>query len=267
MSRMPLGRKAILPQGRDPSVLFPIGRRPCPVPVHGYDLWRCYELSWLNHRGRPEAGILELAYPVTSLSIVESKSLKLYLGGLANERFGSGPELEEVLRHDLANVLAPGWMEVRIIGPRAFPDMMPEEQVEGTCLDDLDLAMGDLAGPDPSMLSIGQNLQEETLHTDLLRTLCPITGQPDWASVVICYKGAALGHGSLLRYLCSYRNHQGFAEEVCERIYCDIMTRCAPERLLVTCFYTRRGGIDITPHRRTDPVGPEGVERKRLVRQ
>ena len=266
MRRLPLGRKVKQPLKRDPSVLFAIERTPCPVPVYGYDLWRAYELSWLNEKGKPEAGILELVYPVQSGFIVESKSLKLYLGGLSYERFASAEALEQVMGKDLGRILKAGWISLEVAGPRDFPDMLPKQGVGGTCLDSIDISI-DTYTRSPGILSCGQHHKEEVLSSNLLKTFCPITGQPDWATVVIQYRGRAIDHASLLRYICSYRAHKGFAEEVCELIYVDLMEQCSPETLEVTCFYTRRGGIDITTHRRSDPVGPDGVEHTRLIRQ
>jgi 7-cyano-7-deazaguanine reductase len=85
MNRIPLGNKIPQPKGHDPSVLYPIPRKPCGHKLYGYDLWRSYELSWLNNKGKPRVGILEIVYPIESNYIVESKSLKLYLGGLIRE--------------------------------------------------------------------------------------------------------------------------------------------------------------------------------------
>jgi 7-cyano-7-deazaguanine reductase len=117
------------------------------------------------------------------------------------------------------------------------------------------------------MISIGQGLSEEALYSDLLKTNCPITGQPDWGSVAICYQGRTLDHEALLRYICSYRDHEGFAEEMCERIFLDIMKRCSPGILTVRCFYTRRGGIDINPFRSSRPIDLDDIDRARLIRQ
>ena len=266
MSRLPLGRKVKQLLKHDPSVLFAIQRKPCPVPVYGYDLWRSYELSWLNERGKPQAGILEVVYPVQSRCIVESKSLKLYLGGLSYERFTSAEALGEVISKDLEPILRPDWLSVRIAEPKDFKDMAPRESTGGICVDTLDISVATYTRS-PDLLSCGKQQKEELLSSDLLKTFCPITGQPDWATVVIRYRGTAVDHASLLRYICSYRDHKGFTEEVCELIYVDLMERCSPETLHVTCFYTRRGGIDITAHRRSDPVGPERIEHVRLIRQ
>jgi 7-cyano-7-deazaguanine reductase len=264
---MPLGRRVKPPSGRDPSVLFRIPRRPCAVPAFGYDLWRCYELYWLNGNGRPQAGILELAYPASTGFIVESKSLKLYLSGISSERFESGPALEKALTEDLERAIEPDWISVRAASPREFPSFAPLERIPAECLDTMNMSMDPSSALDPGLLSCGDARVEESLYSDLLRTVCPVTGQPDFATVLIRYDGRAMDREGLLRYLCSYRGHRGFSEDVCTRIYEDISVRCTPDRLFVTCLYTRRGGIDITASRCTEAKGPGGLERIRLIRQ
>ncbi|HVN70590.1 MAG TPA: NADPH-dependent 7-cyano-7-deazaguanine reductase QueF [Desulfomonilia bacterium] len=266
MNRLPLGEKVSQPKGRDPSVLYPIPRKNYAVTMYGYDLWRSYELSWLNERGKPRAGILECVYPVQSECIVESKSLKLYLGGLSYEKFASAGELEETIKRDLEPILVPKWIEVRIIGQDGFARMTCLPYPVGICLDTLDTGI-DTYRKDPALLSCGEGSSEESLFSDLLKTNCPITGQPDWASVAIRYRGKTINHEGLLRYVCSYRDHEGFAEEVCEQIFSDLVQRCSPEILTVRCFYMRRGGIDINPIRSTEPVGPDEIDRARLIRQ
>ena len=266
MSPMPLGRDVPQPLGRDASVLYPIRRRSCAGAMFGYDLWRSYELSWLNPRGKPMVGILELVYPLESESIVESKSLKLYLNGLSHVACGSAEDLSAVIREDLERILGAPWVRVRIIGQEGFPELACTQALPGVCLDALDVAV-DSYQRDPGLLSCKEGFQEEVLSSDLLRTSCPITGQPDWGSAVIAYRGRGINHASLLKYLCSYREHEGFAEEVCEQIFLDITQQCSPERLSVRCLYTRRGGIDINSFRRSWPLGPDEIERTRLVRQ
>ncbi len=93
---------------------------------------------------------------------------------------------------------------------------------------------------------------EEVLYSHLLRSLCPVTGQPDWATVWLHYRGAAVEHSSLLQYIIAYREHQEFHEQCVERMFCDIAQRCAPQFLHLQAFYTRRGGLDINPFRSTD---------------
>lgn len=266
MNGMPLGRKVVQPKGHDPSVLYAIARKSCTTAFYGYDLWRCYELSWLNTKGKPLAGILEIVYPVQSACIVESKSLKLYLGGLSYEKFGSARELEQTIRGDLAQILAPEWISVDITVQDDFYLMGCLPHPEGECLDDLDTSF-EMIKPNANILSCTDGIAEEAMYSDLLKTLCPITGQPDWATVAIRYRGRTIQPEALLRYLCSLRDCQGFAEEICERIFADITERCSPETLSVKCYYTRRGGIDINPFRCSYPAGPDAIERTRLIRQ
>jgi 7-cyano-7-deazaguanine reductase len=266
MNRIPLGKKIPLPKGHDPSVLYPIPRKPYNYKLYGYDLWRSYELSWLNSKGKPRIGILEIVYPVESKCIVESKSLKLYLGGLSFERFDSAKGVEEIIRQDIEHILSTEWISVRIIEQAGFPGMTCRSHLAGTCLDNRDIQITTFQR-DPALLSCSQGLSEEELYSDLLKTNCPITGQPDWGSVAICYRGRTIDHEALLKYICSYRDHEGFAEEVCEQIFLDIMERCKPDKLTVRCFYTRRGGIDINPLRSTHPNGTDDIDRARLIRQ
>jgi 7-cyano-7-deazaguanine reductase len=261
-----LGKTVASPRGHDPSILTPIPRPNRSVVMHGFDHWRSYELSWLGPQGCPQAAILELVYPCESVCLVESKSLKLYLNGLAYVRFASAREVEQTIRHDLSAILDSPWLKVSIFHAAEFPTLAWQNQMPGTSLD----ALAEIAvreAPDPDLLVTTAETAEETLNTGLLRSLCPITGQPDWGSVVISYRGARINAAGLLGYLCSYREHQGFHEACCERIFTDITARCAPQELLVGCFYTRRGGIDINPIRSSYPLKPQDFPRLRLIRQ
>ena len=91
----------------------------------------------------------------------------------------------------------------------------------------------------------------ETLYSHLLRTNCPVTDQPDWASLYISYKGAQIDADGLLKYIVSFRQHQDFHEQCVEKIFSDIMQRCEPAELSVYARYMRRGGLDINPYRST----------------
>ena len=266
MNRIPLGNRIPQPMGHDPSVLYPIPRKPCEIRLYGYDLWRSYELSWLNNNGKPRIGILEVVYPIESKCIVESKSLKLYLGGLSYETFDSAKGIEEIIRHDLEHILLPEWISVHIFEQAGFPQMTCRPHPYGTCLDNQDIQIHSFQR-DPALLSCAQGLSEEALYSDLLKTNCPITGQPDWGSVAICYQGRTIDHEALLKYICSYRDHEGFAEEVCVQIFLDIMGRCSPSMLTLRCYFTRRGGIDINPFRSSHPIGSDDIDRTRLIRQ
>ena len=263
MRDLPLGKKTAVPKGYDPGVLYPIPRGASGGDLPGFDLWRGYELSWLDPAGKPVAAVLELAYPAESKNIVESKSLKLYLGGLSNARFSGGDEVREKVAADLGRILEAPWIDVRVLGlSHAWEPALP-----GICIDGLEARIPEGGEVDPGILSVGESHADEALHSHLLRTSCPVTLQPDWASALVKYRGPRIEPASLLGYLCSYRSHAGFGEECCGRIYRDILARCRPGELTVALFYTRRGGIDINPVRSSRRIEVGEVAKYRLSRQ
>ena len=242
----------------DPRLLRPL-QRPClwredglrDSPFqHSHDVWMAWELSWLNRSGLPRNAVAELRFPGDSPRLIESKSLKLYLFSLNQKRFSDPQELRDTVMQDLAEPVGAAvdmtlWPAADI--PRAAP--------LGQCLDDQDIDMEQPCAYDPGLLAVHDRkpLVEEALHSHLLRSLCPLTGQPDWACVQIGYQGRPIQHAALLRYIVSWRSHKGFAEYCTERIFLDILSHCAPRKLRVSCHYLRRGGLDITPVRGTHP--------------
>ena len=83
-----------------------------------------------------------------------------------------------------------------------------------------------------------------------LRSNCRVTNQPDWSDVFVHIKGdLTVTPESLLQYIVSMRKENHFHEEICECIYKRLYDLLDPEELMVTCLYTRRGGIDINPIR------------------
>jgi 7-cyano-7-deazaguanine reductase len=138
---------------------------------------------------------------------------------------------------------------VRLAQPAAFAKL-PFEEFDGLSLDRLDLDT-DIYHPEPSLLKAARDEApvEETLYSNLLKSNCPVTGQPDWGSVQIHYVGPQIDQAGLLRYIISYRNHTGFHEQCVERMFVDILSACKPDRLAIYGRYTRRGGLDINPFR------------------
>lgn len=269
MQHGPLGARSDYPRHYDAGLLYPIARAPArrelglapdALPFGGIDIWNAYELSWLDARGKPQVAIGELRVPADSPNLVESKSLKLYLNSLNQERLGDGAQVRELLQRDLgAAVGAP--VTVGLLEPAQFAAQRIEE-LAGRCIDGQDLAIDDHGPPQPGYLDCVGATVEETLVSHLLKSNCPVTGQPDWASVQIAYAGNAIGHAGLLRYLVSYRNHAGFHEQCVERIFNDLWQRCSPRRLSVYARYTRRGGLDINPWRSShgqSPPNPRGA--------
>lgn len=266
----PLGQKSAYPETYTAAVLHPIpralGRRDIGLqngwPFHGEDVWNAYEMSWLQPGGKPQVALLELRVPAQSPCIVESKSLKLYLGSFNLTRVADADTLTATLVRDVSAVVgAP--VRVRLLG--LDPVHMPLVNLPGDCIDDEPVQITSFSlEPAALQWERGAGTVSETLHSHLLRSCCPVTGQPDWASLMICYRGQKLDRAALLRYLISFRNNQEFHEQCVERIFMDLMQHCRPQQLTVYARYTRRGGIDINPWRSTEPgEAPNG----RLVRQ
>ncbi|MEE4143500.1 MAG: NADPH-dependent 7-cyano-7-deazaguanine reductase QueF [Halieaceae bacterium] len=256
---MPLGRQTPVVERYAPELLYPIPRAEgraalgCEdaLPFCGTDLWHAYEMSWLDQRGRPIVRVGRVSIPASSPNLVESKSFKLYLNSLNNTRFASEGEVAALIRADLAGVVGCE-IELDLLSPDH--PALAGQHLAGHCLDELDVAVPE-GEPRGDMLRLRPGRPgEEQLYTHLLRSLCPVTGQPDWASVWIHYRGPLLEHSSLLRYIIAYRRHQEFHEQCVERMFCDIHARISPEFLHVQAFYTRRGGLDINPLRSTDPA-------------
>ena len=248
-----------------PDLLTPIPRSlgRDAIGVHdfrGTDVWRLCEITWINERGLPVAAAGEIRVPATSPCIVESKSLKLYIGSLTQTKIASVEEAARLIARDVsACVGAP--VEVLIDDLARWE--MPVTRVPGIVLEaecaDLECSVYE---PDASLLKAASDeVVEETLSSNLLRSRCPVTGQPDHASIVISYRGRRIDRRALLAYIVSFRRHQGFHEQCCEQIHADIMRVLAPEALSVNCCFTRRGGIDISPFRSTVADLPDPVIR------
>ena len=269
----PLGHHVAYPAQYDPALLFPIERAANraalgltatqSLPFHGADIWTAYELSWLNARGKPLVAMAVFTIAADSPRLVESKSFKLYLNSFNQARLDDESILRERLVRDLgAATGAP--VKRDLIAPRDFARQAIAE-LEGTDLDTLDVAI-DAYQPAPELLrhargSRASDVVEETLASRLLKSNCPVTGQPDWASVQIRYRGRAIDREALLKYIVSFRQHAGFHEHCVEQIHTDIMRACAPAELTVYARYTRRGGLDINPWRSNAPGAPIGGAR------
>ncbi len=232
------------------------------MPFFGVDLWNAYEISWLNLRGKPQVAIGEFSIPADSKYIIESKSLKLYLNSLNNSKFASMTEVSQLLNQDLSKLVE---SPIKVIllplnTPHSF-GVLPGENI-----DHLDIECINYASANNQLIKYQDIYAEEEINSNLLKTNCLVTGQPDWGSVAIKYKGKKLEHTSLLEYLISFRNHHEFHEHCVERIFMDISKALQPEYLSVYARYTRRGGIDISPYRSTDR-NFKVPSNERLIRQ
>ncbi len=272
-----LGQPTAYVDHYDPSLLFPFPRAPKrdelglkSLPFFGADLWTAFELSWLTPRGKPQVAIAHITVPCETHNIVESKSFKLYLNSFSNTRFANADEVRERIRADISEAAWRGAQHassvgVRLLMPELF-DQEPVHELTGLSLDRLDIECTHYS-PAPHLLSatFDEKPVTEVLTSDLLKSNCLVTGQPDWGSVQISYSGPQIEQGGLLQYIVSYRNHNEFHEPCVERMFVDIWQRCKPTKLAVYARYTRRGGLDINPFRTSYPQALPG--NVRMARQ
>lgn len=267
----PLGKSSAYISQYDASLLFGIARATKwrelgftadSLPYFGVDIWNCYELSWLLPSGKPVVAIAQFAVPADSPNIIESKSFKLYLNSFNQSVYSSFAQVQAVLMADLSKVAqAAVQVEIKTLEAITAEGL---HQPQGVCIDDLDINLSVYEHPALEMLVCGTEQVEEQLYSHLLKSNCPVTGQPDWGTVLVHYRGAALDHASLLTYLVSFRQHQDFHEQCVERIFLDLKKCLNPEFLSVSARYLRRGGLDINPYRSTES---RLVENLRLARQ
>ncbi len=256
----PLGKPSAYVDQYDASLLFPISRAgkrseigiTGTPPFFGADMWTAFELSWLNLRGKPQVALAHITVPCESPNIVESKSFKLYLNSFNNTRFADAREVRERIRADVSAAVGAG-IGIKTLGPELF-DQEPVHELSGLNLDRLDLECTHFT-PAPELLfaEFDEAPVDETLTSNLLKSNCLVTGQPDWASVQISYSGPQINQEGLLQYIVSFRNHNEFHEQCVERMFIDIWQRCRPVKLAVYARYTRRGGLDISPFRTSYP--------------
>lgn len=251
----PLGKDSEYPDEYAPGALFAIprsnGRTALglgdKLPFSGSDLWTAWELTWLNMDGRPAVATAVISVPASSPNIIESKSLKLYLGSFAMSRFEKRSDVRQAIAKDLQDCVGVA-VDVDVWPPSASYRHAIEDPY-GDCVDDEDAGCEDREVNPALLRTVDGDPVMETLHSNLLRSLCPVTNQPDLGSVMIRYEGPQIDRGSLVRYIVSFRQHQDFHEACVERMFLDIAECCGAEKLTVYARYQRRGGIDINPFR------------------
>jgi 7-cyano-7-deazaguanine reductase len=269
-----LGKKVAYDSSYNPQRLFSIPRRdkrremgidPLHLPFSGFDCWNHYEVSWLNKKGKPLVATAEIYYDCCSDFMIESKSMKLYFNSLNHSKFDSVKDVTETIRADISQAID---SDVTVfVHPLRDSKSPPSrwEKLKGECIDDLDIECNTYL-VEPSYLSSSDEVVTEILYSDLLKSNCLVTNQPDWGSVQISYTGHKIDREGLLKYLISFRNHAEFHEPCMERIFRDIMQYCKPLELTVYGRYTRRGGLDINPYRSTKAWDIRGMN-YRLIRQ
>ncbi len=263
-----LGKRSEYVNEYKPSLLFTIPRQlnrseigvnSTQLPFYGYDIWNHFEVSWLNIKGKPQVAMAIIKVPANSPNIIESKSLKLYFNSFNNYRLASQNKLLELIRTDLSTAVE---AEISV---ELLPLTETNSLINSICIDDLDVVITDYT-VNPTLLKVDPHREvSEQIYSNLLKSNCPVTQQPDWATVIINYTGPVIEHAALLKYIISFRNHNEFHEQCVERIFCDILQYCKPCALTVSARFTRRGGIDINPVRSTQP--DLAVTNQRLIRQ
>lgn len=254
-----LGRDVSYPSQYSPQLLFPIARSTnrqhldIPQAWHGGDIWNAYELSWLNAKGKPVVAIGRFIFPQHSPMLIESKSFKLYLNSFNETRHDTVEAVAELLKRDLAH--AAGAPVDVVLDTDFASNAFVCGPMQGDSIDDTDIEISHYR-PQAGLLATVPDAEivTETLVSDLLKSNCPVTGQPDWGSVQVRYTGPQIDRGALLAYIVSLRQHTEFHEHCVEQMYCDLWHACRPERLLVYARYTRRGGLDINPWRSSEPT-------------
>ncbi len=257
---LPLGKPAAYPERYSPDLLRAIERAPARAeigiggtpPFTGEDVWNGYELSWLAPGGMPRIGVLNLRVPCESPAIVESKSLKLYLNSFAQTPFAHGDELAAVIQADLSRLTGAS-VTAAILAPTASAAGVTGTDLPGFRLDDLELEVRHYQYA-PELLAATAEVGADAVHTHLFRSVCPITGQPDWGSMAVAWRGRLLDRAALLAYLVSYRQSGGFHEHLVERILVDVGRVAAATEITVYGYFLRRGGIDINPFRLMGPA-------------
>ena len=271
-----LGKSSAYVDQYDASLLFPIPRADKRREIgiagapsfFGADLWTAFELSWLNLRGKPQVAIAHITVPCDSINIVESKSFKLYLNSFNNTKFADAAAVTTCMKADLNAAV---WQQagaaigdqtaspvqssigVKILLPEMF-DREPVHELDGLNLDRLDIECSRyIPAPDLLTAAFDEAPVSEVFTSNLLKSNCLVTGQPDWGSLRISYEGPQIDQGGLLQYIVSFRNHNEFHEQCVERIFMDLWTHCKPIKLSVYARYTRRGGLDINPFRTSYP--------------
>lgn len=259
-----LGETTSYPKNYDASILFAISRSlgrdevlkqtgiQADQLTDGVDVWQAFELSWLNLQGICKVAIARIRIPANSPNIVESKSLKLYLNSFNFTKFGDMAEVQALIQKDLsACVGIKVSVEIVPLGGSGFEVQEPL----GVCIDEvLDTEGEVIACDDINSAILSQppvhQMMTYQFHTNLLRSNCPVTSQPDWGTLSVSITtNKALDYQKILRYVLTFRQHNGFHEQCVERIFADFLVNFEPSALMVQANYTRRGGIDINPVR------------------
>lgn len=267
----PLGKKISYISSYNKTLLFPIARKQKrteigidnTLPFYGYDTWNAFELSWLDTHGKPIVALARFDIASDSHNLIESKSFKLYLNSFNNTKFQSKEHVHAVLQKDITEAVLGN--VVVFIDDIDKPNTITIKKFDGQCIDHQFISIEQYTVNPAFLSSDHTHCVSETVYSNLLKSNCLVTGQPDWGTVMIAYAGPKIDKIGLLKYIVSFRNHNEFHEQCVERIFMDIMNFCKPTQLTVHARYTRRGGLDINPIRSTEKIAP--ADNIRMIRQ
>ena len=275
LEKSDLGKKSEYSFTYDPNKLYLIPRKinreklgiaSTALPFYGFDYWNHYEVSWLNEKGKPIVALAEIIIGCDSSHIIESKSMKLYFNSFNNTSFKDTDSVIETIKKDFFERIQGSSILVKIKPLYHLHEEKLLPSFQGISIDDLDITC-DIYHNNPNFLVTEDELVEEILCTDLFKSNCLVTDQPDWCSIQISYRGKKINREGLLRYIVSFRNDNEFHEQGIEKIFMHIQQRCHPEKLTVYGRSTRRGGLDINSIRSTHPIKIEDISNLRLCRQ
>ena len=255
----------VTPDEVDPSLLVSVPRslnrtqydlKEEELPFEGMDAWNAYEFSTLLKNGFPISGWLKFVYSSNSPNIVESKSVKLYLNSYNMARIiSTREEIVNIIDNIAADLEKAVGVQVGV--SFSFSDVTLTNPMRGEYfkLEDycnveaLEFTEYNESSDILEVVDTDDN-HFNRWQSSSLRSNCRVTNQPDWGDVFIHIRGKkTITPDSLLKYIVSMRKENHFHEEICECIYKRLYDLCNPDELLVTCLYTRRGGIDINPVR------------------
>jgi 7-cyano-7-deazaguanine reductase len=273
-----LGQRVTTPNTYTPSILVKVPRTENRDEYGidntlfvGYDVWNAYEISFQLNNGIPVSFVGKLVYPSWTTHIVESKSLKLYLNSFNMEKMGATiaearAKFVATVKRDLALLfdVSEDYVGFSIFAP--FDDDLYEDYSHleipdlYSLVDVEKLVPVEVDHEHPEYLHEGSET-DFTVQCNTWRSNCEITHAPDWATMIIHFKGTkGVSLASLVRYMASFRDMSKFHENSVEILYKRLMDHFEPEELLCIGAYSRRGGIDIVPIRASSTEVLDRVE-------
>lgn len=193
----------------------------------GFDIWNVYDFMHLDKNKIPHLAVLEIIIPSNSDFIIESKSMKLYLNDFYNKSFKTINEVSQIIKKDIEFKIK-SKIKVRFI--KSFSK-------EPTVIN-------------INKLKLKSSPNKKVLKFNGFRSICPVTSQPDFASIYI-YSDKTIDLKWLKYFLISFADHGGFHEQCIELIFTELKNKFHINHLEVCGRFQRRGGIDINPIRGT----------------